>query len=358
MEAGAGRARTAAHGVGVKCSACAAGYSRKYVVGEHGPLTGYRHPDGALCSWQGPAIRALITGRHDEGILWSLSQRMEFVQDNEDALLLVGDRYETALAAIEATRNRIPIVHLHGGEVTEGASDEQFRNAITKMAHLHLVSTAEHGARVVAMGESPWTVHVVGAPGLDNLWRDDLPNRAALERSLGVALVPPVVIVTLHPATLGAPPLCELEAVRTAMECVPATYIVTSSNTDPGHEALHWGRPTYSLGARDYWGLMKVADAMVGNSSSGLIEAPAVQLPVVNIGDRQKGRLRGANVIDAAPTPAAVTAALRWALDPSFRASLAGTFSPYGDGHSGERIARILSKWTPPKPPRKRPVQC
>jgi UDP-hydrolysing UDP-N-acetyl-D-glucosamine 2-epimerase len=302
--------------------------------------------------------RALITGRHDSGILWSLRRSMPFVDENEDALLLVGDRYETALAAVEATRARTPIVHLHGGEVTEGASDEQFRNAITKMAHLHLVSTAVHGARVVAMGEDPATVHVVGAPGLDNLHRDDLPGRQLLEARLGVELKPPVVIVTLHPATLGEDSAVLFLAVRQAMRCIPATYVITTSNTDPGHDSVRWERTVYSLGERDYWGLMKVADAMLGNSSSGLIEAPAVQLPVVNVGDRQKGRLRGDNVVDAPPLSRAIAEALFWATQRNFRDGLGGTFSPYGDGHSGPRIAKILSEWTPPKPPRKRPVAC
>lgn len=299
-------------------------------------------------------FRALITGRHDAGILWSLRRSMAFVDDNEDALLLVGDRYETAQAAVEATRNRIPIVHLHGGEVTEGASDDAFRNAITKMAHLHLVSTEEHGRRVVAMGEDPATVHVVGAPGLDNLHRDDLPGRKVLEARLGIELKPPVVIVTLHPATLGEAPDQLFQSAVRAMERVEATYVITTSNTDPGHESIRWGRPVYSLGERDYWGLMKVADAMLGNSSSALIEAPAVGLPAVNIGDRQGGRLRGDNVRDVSANAAAIEEALEdvlWCCCPP----LSGR-SPYGDGHSGPRIARILQDWVPQR--RKAVIPC
>ena len=303
--------------------------------------------------------RALVTGRHDAGILWSLRRLMPFVDEGEDALILVGDRYETAQAAVEATRARTPIVHLHGGEVTEGASDDAFRNAITKMAHLHLVSTAVHGSRVVAMGEDPTTVHVVGAPGLDNLHRDDLPGRKLLEARLGIELKPPVVIVTLHPATLGEDPAELSEAVRKAMEWIYATYVITTPNTDPGHESIRWGGTIVSLGERDYWGLMKVADAMLGNSSSGLIEAPAVQLPVVNVGARQNGRLRGANVIDVPAEWGAIGKGLLTALGgAAFRTKLKGTFSPYGDGHSGERIRDILRDWVPPKPPRKRPVSC
>ena len=300
-------------------------------------------------------LRAHITGRHDAGILWSLRRLISFVDDNEDAVLLVGDRYETAQEAVEATRARKPIVHLHGGEVTEGASDDAFRNAITKMAHLHLVSTEEHGRRVKAMGEDPSTVHVVGAPGLDNMHRDDLPGRKLLELRLGMELKPPVVIVTLHPATLGADVREELESIQKAIQAIPATYVITSSNTDPGHEAVRWNRVTYSLGARDYWGLMKIADAMLGNSSSGLIEAPMVKLPVVNVGDRQKGRLRAKNVIQTDPCYG-VTVALRQALSREFRAWMADCESPYGDGKSGQRIANLLGEWVPPSPARKRPV--
>jgi UDP-hydrolysing UDP-N-acetyl-D-glucosamine 2-epimerase len=256
---------------------------------------------------------------------------------------------------VEATRNRIPIVHLHGGEVTEGASDDQFRNAITKMAHLHLVSHVLHGARVVSMGEAPSSVHVVGAPGLDNAHRGDCPPRAWL-RDADKPKTRPLVIVTLHPATLGAPPKMELESVVSAMTAVDADYIITASNTDPGACGISWGPRNVHrcLGTDSYWSLMKSADAMLGNSSSGLIEAPAVQLPCVNVGDRQKGRLRGANVIDVWPDAGAVTAALKQALSPEFRASLAGTSSPYGDGHSAERIVNILASWAIPDPPRKR----
>ena len=216
----------------------------------------------------------------------------------------------------------------------------------------------------MSMGEDPATVHVVGAPGLDNLWRRDLWGLTALESRLGLPLKPPVVIVTLHSATLGDDPRDEVSALVAAMNEIPATYIITAPNTDPGHEHLmewnikHPHRFVSELGACAYWGLMQIADAMVGNSSSGMIEAPALQLPVVNIGDRQKGRLRGANVIDVDPVDHEIASAMIWALTPEFRVSLRGTSSPYGDGTSGDRIAKVLSAWRPPNPPRKKPVQC
>ena len=150
------------------------------------------------------------------------------------ALVLVGDRLETAAGALAATITGVPIVHLHGGEQTLGAFDDALRHAITKLAHLHLVSHEEHRRRVIAMGEDPATVHVIGAPGLDNLVRPDLPDRAALAADLGLALDPPVVVVTVHPATLDPDPAAAALAVASAMDAVPATYVITLPNSDPG----------------------------------------------------------------------------------------------------------------------------
>lgn len=281
-----------------------------------------------------------------------------------EALVLVGDRFETAAAAIAATMARVPIVHLHGGEETEGAFDNAFRHAITKMSHMHLTSHPEHAARVIAMGEDPGSVHVVGAPGLDNLNRSDLPAKAELEERLGIMLEPPVVIVTLHPATLGCDPGDEAEALAAAMDVVDATYVITLPNSDPGNDAI---RDRFAqaasgsrrvaveaLGERNYWGLMKLADAMVGNSSSALIEAPAIGLPAVNIGDRQKGRVREGNVIDVPAKTDLIADALRTALSREFRDKARRAPSPFGDGRSAEKIVEILRTWCPPVPPVKR----
>jgi len=281
-----------------------------------------------------------------------------------DALFLVGDRFETAAAALAATLAALPIVHVHGGEESEGAFDNNFRHAITKLSHLHLVSHPAHRERVIAMGEDPSSVHVVGAPGLDNAHRADLPARAELEEGLGLKLGPPVVVVTLHPATLGGDPGREARAVAAAMDAVEATYVITMPNTDPGHEAIRAAfaaaarRPrrvaVEALGERRYWGLLRVADAVLGNSSSALIEAPVLGVPAVNVGERERGRLRGGNVIDVPSEPAEIAAGLRRALDPRFRAGLAGTTSPYGDGRTAARIRDVLAAWHPPRPPVKR----
>ncbi len=280
------------------------------------------------------------------------------------ALVLAGDRLETASAGIAATLERVPIVHLHGGEETAGAFDDVFRHAITKLSHLHLVSHPAHRERVIALGEDPATVHVVGAPSLDNARRGDLPGRDALEGSLGCALEPPLVLVTLHPATAGGDPRVEAEALCVALDAVPATYLVMLPNSDPGHVEIRtrlsaWAaaaprrRAVAAVGERAYWGLLKLADAMVGNSSSGLVEAPSVGLPAVNVGDRQAGRIRGANVVDVPAVSAAIADALRHVLSDGFRRSLAGVESPFGDGLAAERIVTHLRAWDPPSPLRK-----
>ncbi len=284
-----------------------------------------------------------------------------------DALLLAGDRLETVAAALAATFERVPLIHLHGGEQTLGAFDDALRHAITKLAHLHLVSHDEHARRVAALGEDPGTVHVVGAPGLDAAFRDDLPDRAELAEAVGIALDPPVVIVTVHPSTLEADPAATAAAVAAAMDAVPATYVVTFPNVDPGQAEVRQimlaageGGPrrvcVEALGERRYWGLMRVADAMLGNSSSGIVEAPAADLPAVNVGDRQLGRRREANVIDVPADPGAIAAALETALAPETRNRLRGAHPDLVDGRAGARIADIIAAWRPSIPPRKAPI--
>ena len=283
-----------------------------------------------------------------------------------DTLLLAGDRLETAAAALAATLERVPIVHLHGGEETLGAFDDALRHAITKLSHLHLVSHEEHARRVVAMGEDPESVRVVGAPGLDAAMRGDLPTRAELARDLGLSLETPVVVVTVHPGTLERDPTAAAAAVIAAMDAVPATYVITLPNSDPGGDvvrdllataAAKPGRVAVdALGERRYWGLLRIADAMLGNSSSGPIEAPVVDLPAVDVGERQAGRRTGGNVLHAAAEAQPVIDALREALDPATRARVTPARPPLVDGRAGERIADIIAAWRPPRPPRKPPI--
>ncbi len=279
-----------------------------------------------------------------------------------EALLLVGDRFETAAAAIAATLQRVPIVHLHGGEETTGSIDNAFRHAITQLSHLHLVSHERHKQRVISMGMDPGTVHVVGAPGLDNLSRSDLPSARELSQRLGVELVAPLVVVTLHPATASSTPLsAEVSALCEAMDAVAATYVITLPNTDPGHAVIRDAllnaakKPrrvaVEALGSRFYWGLLKTADALLGNSSSAIIESSALGLPVVNVGDRQKGRLRGENVIDAPVNAAAISTALAGALSSVTRQAFRQRPGPFGSGQSAPLIVDTLRMWRPPFSP-------
>ena len=282
-----------------------------------------------------------------------------------DAIVLLGDRTETLAIGTAAMLNNVPIVHLHGGEESEGAIDNVMRHALTKMSHLHLVSHELHAKRVHQMGEPSGTVVVVGAAGLDNLFRDDLPDRAALERHLSVALPDPIVVVTVHPTTLGGDPIAEVTAVARAMQEVDATYVVTQPNSDVGGERirefwLEWtrGRPRTvlvdALGEKNFWGVLKIASAMLGNSSSGILEAPAAGLPVVNVGDRQKGRLRSAHIADVAPDPMAIAAALRAAIAPGAKARLTSEPALYPKGPAAPRIVEAIARWKIPDPPRKK----
>lgn len=281
------------------------------------------------------------------------------------ALLVLGDRYETVSAAIAATLCRVPIAHLHGGEETEGAIDNAFRHAVTKMSHLHLVSHATHAARVKQMGEAPETVVIVGAPGLDNLYRSDLPNVEALSGRLGVDLKPPVVVVTLHPATLGSDPVSEVTALAGAMERVPATYVITQPNSDRGGDEIRrfwtsWaaGRAgvalVQALGDAAYFGLLRAADAVLGNSSSGIIEAPAAGLPVVNVGDRQAGRLRTEHVHDVPADAGAIERVLTSCLASGARERFRTLPSHYPPGPAAPKIVEALANWDIPNPPRKK----
>lgn len=273
-----------------------------------------------------------------------------------DVVVVLGDRYEVLAAAQASLMLGIPLAHLHGGETTEGAFDEAIRHAVTKMAHLHFVAADEYAWRVRQLGESDEHIFNFGAPGLDHLTRSSIAGRDELEDVIGSPLGSPLFAVTYHPETLDADEGIDgLRAMLTALGGVPSASIVfTGVNADPGHDHLTNEIHTFvsadptrrhliaSLGQSRYLGLLKIADAVVGNSSSGLIEAPALRVPTVNIGDRQKGRLRAASVIDCAPTKEAIDAALRKAIDPQFRAQLPENPSLYGVGDAARKIKDVL----------------
>ena len=296
-----------------------------------------------------PTAIALSTGLGVQGFASAIASA------SPDLLLLVGDRFETLAAGVAAVLLTVPIVHLHGGEVTEGAFDDQIRHALTKMSHVHCVSTDAAGRRVAQMGEEDWRICVSGAPGLDSLFHVRRLSREALEARIGLSLSTPPLLVTFHPVTLQTETIAaEVDALIAALSRVDLPVVATAPNADTAYARIRaaWAafaaeRPgrvalVESLGTEGYVSLLYEAAAMVGNSSSGLIEAPAVPLPVVNIGVRQAGRDRAANVIDVAPEADAIEAAIRRAVRPEFRASLEGLVNPYGDGHAAARIVTHL----------------
>jgi UDP-hydrolysing UDP-N-acetyl-D-glucosamine 2-epimerase len=269
-----------------------------------------------------------------------------------DVLLVLGDRFEVLAAAQAAMLHRVPIAHIAGGDTTEGAFDEAIRHAVTKMSAVHLVTHQSSAERVIQMGEDPARVHVVGSPGLDNLKHLSLLDHASLEASLGASLGERNVLVTFHPVTLHEDRgIAQFRVLLEAIDALPRgiTKWITRPNADPGGEVLdlmidRWssGRDDVhvfaSLGQLRYLSLMARVDAVVGNSSSGLYEAPSLGIPTVNVGDRQQGRLAASSVISCNATIPAVTNGIMRALS----LDVSGVVNPYGDGNSAPRIAEIL----------------
>jgi len=271
-----------------------------------------------------------------------------------DMLLLIADRYEMLAPAAAAMAMRIPIAHIEGGEISEGAIDQQVRDALTKMSHLHLVPTQDAADRVIAMSEESWRVHVTGAPSLDHLRLDDIPDRASVEAAVGLPLDPPPVVVAFHPTTMHRDTVDEAEVFFAAIEACPSPLVFCFPNADAGYtriislaEGVCDRRKDavlrVNLDHLHYWGLLQHAACLAGNSSSGIMEAASLELPVVNVGIRQQGRTRATNIIDAAADSAAIKDALAVATSLDFRASLAGMTNPYGDGHAAEAIVDAIT---------------
>jgi len=271
-----------------------------------------------------------------------------------DLLLLVGDRLELLAPALAALPMQIPVAHVSGGDVTEGAIDNQVRHAVTQLSHVHFVAMEEHARRLVTMGEEPWRVHVTGDPALDFIRETPLLSREALESALGIRLQSPVILLTYHPVTLGcSDPGREIREILASLESHPGSLIITAPNQDAGNHQIEAELQQYarthsnaiyvpSLGQLRYYSLLKQADLMVGNSSGGIWESLSFSLPVVNIGPRQQGRVRGGNVIDTCCNRDDITASVRRALHSSFRQSLQGMVNPYGNGFASEKIISVL----------------
>ena len=271
-----------------------------------------------------------------------------------DLLMLVADRYEMLAPAAVALTLRVPIVHIEGGEVSEGAVDDAVRNALTKMSHVHFTPTERARRRVLSMGEEEWRVHCVGAPSIDHLRRSELPSRDVVAAEIGFDVAgEQTIVVSTHPVTLARDTLREADSLFGALAATKTPVVFCFPNADSGSRELI-RRAKVFCGTRPntalcvnlrppmFWALLRDAAVLLGNSSSGIMETPSLALPCVNVGMRQQGRERSLNIIDVAPTIDGIRAGLDQALGHGFRASLAGMKSPYGDGRAAERIVQIL----------------
>jgi UDP-hydrolysing UDP-N-acetyl-D-glucosamine 2-epimerase len=269
-----------------------------------------------------------------------------------DCILVMGDRLDMFPAAFAALPYNVPLAHIHGGELTLGAIDDRSRHALTKMSHLHFVSGVEAATRLARMGEEPWRIQITGAPGLEALIEAPVLSRAEFESRLELPFKGDFVLVTVHPETNSQAPDAPMRAVLAAVETIDAQLLITAPNSDPGGMNLRamletWlaGRPHVAfrdtLGAALYANALRHAVAMVGNSSSGLIEAGIFGLPVINVGDRQKGRAAGVNVRHVPSDPREIVEVLKGVLATRNRFPEG---SPYGDGHSAARIAATLAQ--------------
>jgi UDP-hydrolysing UDP-N-acetyl-D-glucosamine 2-epimerase len=304
-------------------------------------------------------VECLLSSDSDVGMaktigIATLSLADLFGKMRPDLLLLIADRYEMLAPASVALALRIPIAHIEGGEISEGAIDDAVRNALTKMSHIHFTSTHAARRRVIAMGEEPWRVHRAGAPSLDHLRRSKLLSREQLETQLMIGLQKPTVLVLYHPVTLAGDTVEEADAMFTALGSFPEQLLFFYPNADAGSRALidrtkrflnsrKNGNVFTNLDAITYWSLLRHAELLIGNSSSGIMETASFSLPTVNIGMRQQGRERPGNVIDAAPEVAAILGAAKTARSEDFRRSMKDMTNPYGDGFASQKIVEVLT---------------
>ncbi len=275
-------------------------------------------------------------------------------QMRPDLLLLTADRYEMLAPASVTLALRIPLAHIEGGEVSQGAIDDAVRNALTKLSHIHFTSTSLARRRVIAMGEEEWRVHQAGAPSLDHLRRSTLLSRRELESRLAIAFHPPVTMVAYHPTTVARDTIREADALFSALQSLSGQLIFCYPNADAGSRALIErakaflrqrgnGELFVNLPAVTYWSLLRQVDLLLGNSSSGIMEAASFGLPAVNVGIRQLGREHGQNVLNAEPTVASILDRISTANSREFRRSLDGMQNLYGDGRATERIVAVLT---------------
>ena len=275
---------------------------------------------------------------------------------NPDIVVLLGDRYEIFSAASAAMISRVPIAHLHGGETTEGAFDEAIRHSITKMSHLHFTATESYRKRVIQLGENPERVFNVGGLGIENIKRLKLLNKEELENSIGFKFNKKNLLVTFHPVTLEkGTAKTQFQALLNALDKLEETHIIfTKSNSDTDGRIINQMIDSYvrenrskaisftSLGQLRYLSTLQFVDAVVGNSSSGLAEAPSFKIGTINIGERQKGRIKAESVIDCTPEEKAISNAIEKLYSKPFQKALKSVSNPYGDGLASRKIVEKL----------------
>ena len=275
-------------------------------------------------------------------------------QMRPDLLLLIADRFEMLAPASVAVALRIPIAHIEGGEISEGAIDDAIRNALTKLSHIHFTSTAAARARVISMDEEEWRVHCVGSPSLDHLTRSVLKQPEELAKQFSLDVRQPFAIVGYHPTTMNRETTSEAGAFFQALESLPIQPSFCYPNADAGSRTLMDLVKSFCLTRPDskvfvnldpisYWSLLKHARMLIGNSSSGIMEAASFGVPVVNVGTRQQGREHTKNVLHADSTPEQIREKIATAGTEEFRHSLVGLANPYGDGHAAERVVNVLA---------------
>lgn len=289
----------------------------------------------------------------------ALIQFADYFEENKfDMLLVLGDRYETLAVCIAAVNQQIPIAHLYGGEITEGVMDESIRHAITKLSYLHFTSTQEYRKRVIQLGEEPDRVYCVGAMGIENILSQELMSLNELEENLHFSLGNRYAVVTFHPVTL------ENESVETQIkELIKAIdriddmhFIITKANADAKGRIINKLLDTYamknkekvllieSLGVKRYLSALYYSSMVIGNSSSGLVEAPTFHIPTVNIGNRQKGRLKAESVINCEPQCDSIFNAIQLAMTDKMKNLIMKSMNPYGDGHTSEKIVEKIKE--------------
>lgn len=307
----------------------------------------------------GDRVDMLLSSDSPEGIAKSIGLGVigfaqSYARLRPDILVVLGDRFEMHSAALAALPFNIPVAHIHGGEITQGAIDDSLRHSMTKLSHLHFVSTQQYARRVIQLGEEPWRVKTVGALSLDNLREIRLLTAQELEVKYGLNLAQKPLLVTFHPVTLEYQQVeKQMQELLLALQQVGLPIVFTKPNSDTNNKVIVRLLENYvrehesawlveNFGTRDYFSMMALSQSMVGNSSSGIIEAPSFHLPVVNIGTRQAGRVRGANVIDVGNHHEEIIAGIQKAVSPQFAERIRGTENPYGDGHAADQIVSGL----------------